>query len=587
MLCSLHRSSPERGFLVTVSRLCLLAVLAGCPLLACTESPSDDGDEPNEGAAEAIATAISFRDADIVQGELPAATDPRVTILPLEPTLVLEPGGATIMSLEVNDPDDRPVKATLMQLEDEDHHYRREQEGGGSAPTNQIELEEELCAGRCDTAFVVLLREAVELEDGSISRSSTRQLVIDCRELGDPEACTEGQKDNDAVAKLLCGDVTEGESVHSGDEIIDAQLDAVRQLSDALGKRQQAVQMATQAIAESLELPEDSPAGDIRTTLAARITDQTEGGLMLRLGDRGCAIKLVRVGHALRACDPTGGGELGGIDCTGVCEPVAEGGCDGASGQGCRGILVDVECDGVCAGACEIELDSPAVCAGTCNGSCDGECVDDGDGGCAGPCTGLCMGTCRALNNGVCAGLCTGLCDSPTDDEPSCNAPMHAYCAAETPEIVGCNGDCFGDAAIDSGEPLCQVNALAIGQITPRCEPPLIQLAFGFASGLEPGMQTALAEAVDGLNAPIAALITEGNRLDLLANATQDLIDAGQGDVGDRLQSELEGSPKDPGLICAEARLPESTSWLEEQLMLIEGMRADVTDLLSPLTVIE
>ncbi|HMI92441.1 MAG TPA: hypothetical protein VK509_13800, partial [Polyangiales bacterium] len=413
------------------SRACrslgLLGLLA-CPIFACTDDePADKVEE--ESPAARIAAAISFRDAEIVQGELPAATDPRVSILPLEPSVVLTPGASSIMALEVNDPDGRPVRATLMQLDGEDQHYRTPQEGGG-ALINQLDLEAELCEGRCNTAFVVLLHEAVELADGKISRSSTRQLIVDCRELGDADACAEGEKDDSSLDKLLCGDVTKGESVHSGDAIIDSQLDAVRLLSDAMAKRGQAVEMATQSIAEALDLPDDSDAGAVGSMLAARVGDQTEAGLMLRLGDRGCAIKLLRVGHALRSCDPIGGGELGSVQCTGVCEPAAADGCEDQSAQGCRGIVVDASCDGVCAGACEIELDSAAVCAGTCDGSCDGACLDDGSGGCAGPCSGLCTGTCRALNNGVCAGRCTGLCDAPSEGEPACDAPLHAYCSA-------------------------------------------------------------------------------------------------------------------------------------------------------------
>ena len=104
---------------------------------------------------------------------------------------------------------------------------------------------------------------------------------------------------------------------------------------------------------------------------------------------------------------------------------------------------------------------------------------------------------------------------------------------------------------------------------------------------LSDAQKTALAETVDGLNAPIAALITEGNRLDLLGGAAQDLLDGAQGDVRSRLDDELADSPEDPGLVCAEARLPESTSWLEDQLTVIADLRDDVTELLGPLTVIE
>ena len=564
----------------------LLATLAGCAVLAsaCTDNNASPNPEDN---SERISAAIRFLDSEVVKGPIPDASDSRVSILPLEPTVLVAPGDSAIMSLEVDDPDGRDTVAILMQLEDEPDHQRVPTEGGGAAVQSELDLEDELCVDRCDTAFVVLLKEAVELADGSISRSNTRQLVIDCRERGNPDACAPGEKDDQAAEELLCGDVTKGQTVLSGDSVLDAQLDAVRQLSDTIGKRTQAVEMASQKIATALDLPDDSSANTVATMLSSRISAQTEAGLMLRLGDRGCAIKLLRVGHSLRSCDPEGGGELGGLQCSGVCEPAAEGGCDGASSQGCRGVLVDSTCEGVCAGACEITLDSPATCEGTCNGTCDGTCTDDGHGGCDGPCSGLCEGTCRALNNGACAGKCTGLCDTTTDAEPACDAPLRAYCGVEDPDVISCNGDCFGGVAIDSGDALCQSTALAVGQIVPRCEPPLIQLAFGFAAELSAEDQSALAAAVADLNAPIAALVTEGDRLDLLATATGALLDDARGDVRDHLDASLADSPDDPGLVCADSRLPESTTWLEDQLTVIEDLRSNVTDLLAPLTVIQ
>jgi hypothetical protein len=565
----------------------LLATLAGFAVVAsaCTDNKPDNGDA--EDRSDRITAAIRFRGSEVVEGLLPDASDSRVSILPLEPTVLVGPGDSAIMSLDVDDPDGREVAAILMQLEGEDDHQRVPVEGGGAAVQSQLDLEDELCTGRCDTAFVVLLKEAVELEDGTISRSNTRQLVIDCRERGDADACAPGEKDDDAAEELLCGDVTKGQTVLTGDSVIDAELDAVRQLSDAIGKRTQAVEMAKQKIASALDLPDDTSASNVATTLKTRIDMQTEMGLMLRLGDRGCAIRLLRVGHSLRSCDPEGGGELGELTCSGVCEPTAEGSCDGASSQGCRGVLVDSSCDGVCAGACEVTLDSPATCEGTCNGSCDGECTDDGHGGCNGPCSGLCTGTCRALNNGTCGGKCTGLCDTTSDEEPACDAPLHPYCGVEDPDAIGCNGDCFGGADIDSGDALCQSTALAVGKIAPRCEPPLIQLAFGFAAELPPADQSALASSVDDLNAPLAALVTEGDRLDLLGTATMDLLDAAKGDVRDRIDTGLGDSPEDPGLVCADARLTDSSDWLEDQLTVVEDLRTNVTDLLAPLTIIE
>ena len=115
-------------------------------MLACGDSKSP---QSTDDQTDRISAAIRFAGSDIVQGSLPDPTDERVTILPLEPTLLLTPGKATVMALEVDDPDDRNVVATLMQFEDEDNHHRTPQEGGGSAVESQIDLEDELCTGRC------------------------------------------------------------------------------------------------------------------------------------------------------------------------------------------------------------------------------------------------------------------------------------------------------------------------------------------------------------------------------------------------------------------------------------------------------
>src|SRR5262249_39850878 len=139
----------------------------------------------------------------------------RTMLLPLGPAVMVEPMDSAIMALEVQDPEQRPVKATLIQFEDASTYHRvppREGEGSHVVIENHMVTGEELCEGLCDAIFTVTVSEAVELEDGEISAVSTREIVIDCREAGDPEECDEDADGFEVLDELPCGDVTMGVS---------------------------------------------------------------------------------------------------------------------------------------------------------------------------------------------------------------------------------------------------------------------------------------------------------------------------------------------------------------------------------------
>ena len=169
------RRVAAHGFVV----LACLGLLTNCDDAAAVE--------PRDAAiADKLTRALQFvPSSTLINGPLPAATEPRTTLLPLGPQVVVAPMQSAIMAFEVQDPEPRPVTATLIQFEDAESYVRvppQEGEGANIVIENPLIAAEDLCEGLCDAIFTVTVSEAVELEDGSISAVSTRQIVVDCDE---------------------------------------------------------------------------------------------------------------------------------------------------------------------------------------------------------------------------------------------------------------------------------------------------------------------------------------------------------------------------------------------------------------------
>jgi hypothetical protein len=319
-----------------------------------------------------------------------------------------------------------------------------------------------------------------------------------------------------------------------------------------------------------------------------RIDAATGAGLMLLLGQPGCAVRLEQVSLALRICDPDGVASLDALQCSGTCEP-AKGKAAACMDQmtgGCRGLLVGAQCGGTCAGACEVALEVPAMCVGTCVGSCQGTCPDDGKGGCAGPCDGICTGKCRQISSvASCSGNCTGRCDAPSTGTPACDDPLRAYCSAPMGGMLSCPGDCFGSASVDKGSTACRASALGIARSFPRCEAPLVQLSFAFKPDTPVDQQASFAALVRDLNAPLAQLYDALGRISLLAAEDSELATAASGEVADALSSGLSADSKNPGLTCASQLLPEISSWLQSEQTVLDGLKTDSMQLVAALRV--
>jgi hypothetical protein len=557
----------------------LALALAGCTNDAA--SPSKE-----RSIASKLTEGFKFTPKEsLFDAPLPASTDSDVKLFPLGAPPVVYPGGGGLMALEVDDPKDRDVRATLMQFAGDDSHVKvpAPDDQRGDVVENEFSLSDALCGDLCDAIFTITVVQKVELEDGKISAPAERQVVLDCRAKGNHDACEgnpgagSGIQENES----LCGDVTKGEIALSGNTLLDSHIDALRQLGLLTSALGQEVGDTVSSIATAAGIAADSSAADVADALQMRVEQETMSGLTALIGASGCAVRRSQVQYALMACDPDGVASLTSLECTGVCEPETDPSvCAGAETKGCRGLIESQACGGTCTGACQTELSDPAPCDGTCIGTCDGNCPDDGNGGCAGPCEGNCSGECRTTSHGTCDADCTGLCDDPSAGAASCEDPLAAYCSAGDGALT-CPGDCFGDVEVTKGADACRKSAVSIGHCLPRCTPPLLQLSFAFQMDLDSQAQADLAKLVEDLNAPLAKLIDAQARAAMLQQAASDLAAAQEADIADALDKLEKDDPKGAELTCAKKALEKVPTWLDDQSTALAQLQDDITQLLA------
>lgn len=562
---------------IPVTRGLALCLVASVLALGC-DGADDGGDAAS--LAQRLGDNISFRLGQLIGDGLPDTTDEAVALVQLGPATLLSPGGSELLAFEVTDPEARAITATLLQFDGDDSHLRGPiAEGGGSVTTvisNEVDVSEALCEGLCDGVLSLNAKVAVELAGGAISSALAIEIAVDCRGKGTEGACTLAGGGPGSTA-LICDDVTQGGAALTNDAQLDAYFDAVRTLALYSHQTNEAARDALAEVRGALGLGEG---GDVPSELEARIAEATEMGLQVLIGAPGCAARAARVQHTLRVCDRSVTTEQASVTCDGLCEPGSDrNACTDAAGTGCRGVLQGGVCDGTCTGACQVELAAPRICIGTCIGTCEGSCNGEEGGPCNGPCTGLCSGECREPNSGVCDGTCTGFCEAsttPAEDDPlpACTSPLFAYCSSGEAPIL-CRADCFGEAAVTAGAPICQASALAMGQLSARCDAPVVQIYFAYAAGTEPSTQQAFATLIDGVNDPITTLLVLVERIDLLENAAASLAGVSEGAVAERIAAQIEGI-RPESMACAEDVVAASTPWLRERIDLLRELRAEI-----------
>lgn len=229
------------------SRLGMACVLV---LAACggDDDADDGGKSKRETLAEALTRGVKFDGGVVKLGALPKpdAGGERVSLVPDIARLLIEPGGASLMPMSVDNPDqeEHPLESTLLQFEDSDSHIEIPigSHGNSSAgdPTSveiehPFEVESDICDQLCNRRFTTRASISVVLEDGSVSVRASLVIELDCRGGGDEAACTGDEVDDepDAAGPDIVnlgdgGELSDGGGVDAGgaDGGADGGLDA-------------------------------------------------------------------------------------------------------------------------------------------------------------------------------------------------------------------------------------------------------------------------------------------------------------------------------------------------------------------------
>jgi hypothetical protein len=175
--------------------------------LSCTSSGKQASDSgPSQSLAEALSTGVKFDRGLFKKGPLPNpdSAAQKVKLTAEAATLGLKPGNSSIMSLDVDDPDDstNPVQATLVQFEDSDSHVQvrlpsnARKGDGGTGQNGVLHIEngftvsKDICKNLCNRHLSSRLFIAVMLENGNVSQHAERDLDLDCTKDGDAKKCT-------------------------------------------------------------------------------------------------------------------------------------------------------------------------------------------------------------------------------------------------------------------------------------------------------------------------------------------------------------------------------------------------------------
>jgi hypothetical protein len=132
-------------------------------------------------------------------------------------------------------------------------------------------------------------------------------------------------------------------------------------------------------------------------------------------------------------------------------------------------------CSGKCTGVCLGSVLVPASCEGKCDAGCEGTCLGDCHGTCDGQLqpSGRCRGTCLGVCEGFCKGRCTGECHYAKTAAAVCDTQCMGGCSVPTKGLK-CAAD-LGPPTC-AGNPDCDANCKAIGQVRASCTPPSVSV---------------------------------------------------------------------------------------------------------------
>jgi hypothetical protein len=172
--------------------------LSACALLvACSGGGGNAVKKPiadnPRAAAQALMRSVTLAGGKVQKGGLPATSNDLVKLLP-QASDPVEPGATTIMSLDVDNPDDvqNPGKAVLMQFDGASDHLETpvssSQSGAGDL-NFELLVGDDVCTDLCNHSFNVTLQMALALADGSVGAHAQQDLTLDCKKKGDSARC--------------------------------------------------------------------------------------------------------------------------------------------------------------------------------------------------------------------------------------------------------------------------------------------------------------------------------------------------------------------------------------------------------------
>jgi hypothetical protein len=174
---------------------CLIGVSCGGDDDPATEGGgSAGGNQDIAKVSMALTGGVDFENGSVVAALLPDPTNDTVELDQSATTLQLEPGGASILPLEITNPDsaDTQVEAVLLQFEGADEHIEVSVEGSEDETETfdlPFTIDDGICDALCNAVVRLKLKQAVRMTDNSISEHLERILSLDCSDDGDPDEC--------------------------------------------------------------------------------------------------------------------------------------------------------------------------------------------------------------------------------------------------------------------------------------------------------------------------------------------------------------------------------------------------------------
>ncbi|HEX4338922.1 MAG TPA: hypothetical protein VH062_23610 [Polyangiaceae bacterium] len=337
--------------------------------------------------------------------------------------------------------------------------------------------------------------------------------------------------DISAAACGPCGTIASGDFSVSGDAQLDGFFQAVGNLQNATASVQGDFQANIVALATAYGV--DATAGfdasltdKVIAAIKADVSANLDGGFKIAYKAPACqasvdvAVSAQAQCEAKAKCDVKVNPGQASVKCSGTCSGGCSGSCSGD--LSCTVTTPTVDCEGTCEGSCE--LSAAASCDGTCHGKCSGTCsATDANGDCQGSCTGMCTGSCEFKAAAKCMGTCHGSChvnqgSAQCTGSVQCSGKCDAQCSG------GCQGDFEPPSASAScdASAKCQAQAKAQAKASLQCQPPRLDLDYGFKAGVKASAQADFVARLGVLKVRAGAIVQGAARMTALVTGKVD-----------------------------------------------------------------